>query len=478
MQPPVGWRYSAPAVADALDPEAPPSADRLPGSARAGLGTQFATIRARMGREQLLVRRRERMMSYIAFGATTSVIEWALLWLGGVSPWRILVLVGLFLLPVGFGLAKRDRPAPTEQQFARGSLIFQIHMGVRLALTGGLHSPLLPALGAMIVQPVIILGPRGTSLRLGLSMLSVVVIVGLLPAWVTGPTIVGWPYVALLVLAFAVAMLIVSEFIRLHIQVQERATEAVVALHEERVSEAEAHSRRLQAVGGKVAHELKNPLAAIKGLVQLVARKASNEPRTQQRLDVVQAEIARMEVILREYLSFSRPLEDLEPEPVDLGVLAEHVAVVIGGRADQARIRVRVDAEPVAIVGDPRRLQEALLNLLANAIEATPAGGTVTVSTRAEPEGGRVEIVDSGCGIAPEQLAQLGTSFFTTRAEGNGLGVVLIVGVVAQHGGRIHFASEPKRGTRVTLWLPSTPTSHEAGARVLTCSSSLLRESA
>ncbi|MCA9701908.1 MAG: HAMP domain-containing histidine kinase, partial [Myxococcales bacterium] len=236
---------------------------------------------------------------------------------------------------------------------------------------------------------------------------------------------------------------------------------------------AEAHGRRLQSVGGKVAHELKNPLAAIKGLVQLMARGA-NESRTQQRLDVVQGEIERMELILREYLSFSRPLEDLEPEPIDLADLVERVTLVIAGRAEQAQIRVSIDTEPVPLVGDPRRLQEALLNLMANAIEACTAGGWIEVSARPTVDGGRVEIRDGGRGIAPEDLERLGCSFFTTRADGNGLGVVLVIGVVAQHGGRIEFASEPGRGTRVTVQLPSapSPTSH---AQALSCSPSLAR---
>lgn len=439
-------------------------------------GTQFARFHVRMRREQLFFQR-DRLRTYLIFGSISGMLEWGLLWFAGVELWRIAVLVILFFLPLAHGMANRDRPPPTEQRFVRMSLVFQFHMAIRLALTGGVHSPLLPALGVMSVQPVIILGPHRTSFRLGASMLTLVVLVALLPTWVTGHTIVGWPYAALLVLAFANAMAIVGEFMKLNLAAQERATGAIVALYDERVAEAEAQSRRLQAVGGKVAHELKNPLAAIKGLVQLLARGA-HEERTQQRLEVVEGEISRMELILREYLSFSRPLEDLEPEQVDLAELVEHVAVVIAGRADHARVSITVEAEPVGLVGDPRRLQEALLNLLANAIEATPPGGSVRIGTRAEPGGARVEIVDTGHGIRPEHLERLGSSFFTTRREGTGLGVVLVVGVVAQHGGRMHVASEPSRGTRVTLSLPSRPTSIASGTKVLTCSSSLTGVSA
>ena len=224
------------------------------------------------------------------------------------------------------------------------------------------------------------------------------------------------------------------------------------------MSIAEAQHRRLQSVGSKVAHELKNPLAAIKGLVQLVARTPDSE-RTQERLAVVQAEVTRMETILREYLSFARPLEDLAPQQIDLATVAGDVVAVLAGRADQGRLTVRLDARTAPLSADPRRLREALINLLANAVEATPAGGRIEITTRpARGGGGTVTIRDSGRGIAPGDLDRLGGSFFTTRDEGTGLGVVLAHGVVSQHGGTLHYASEVGRGTQVTMTLPAAPT--------------------
>ncbi|MBK9030556.1 MAG: sensor histidine kinase [Myxococcales bacterium] len=214
---------------------------------------------------------------------------------------------------------------------------------------------------------------------------------------------------------------------------------------------------RLQSVGAKVAHELKNPLASVKGLVQLLAR-APAEGKARERLDVMQSEIARMEAILVEYLSFARPLEDLRPQAIALDAIVTDAAAVVSGRAEHARLALTVDAAPVALTADPRRLKEALLNLLANAIEATPAGGTITVRTRPAADGGGViEVVDSGRGIKPDDLARLGTSFFTTREGGTGLGVVLASSVVAQHGGTIHYDSTVGQGTSVIVRLPATP---------------------
>ncbi|MBA3460229.1 MAG: sensor histidine kinase [Deltaproteobacteria bacterium] len=227
-------------------------------------------------------------------------------------------------------------------------------------------------------------------------------------------------------------------------------------LREERVSEAIAQLRRLQSVGAKVAHELKNPLASIKGLCQLVARTPESE-RTQERLAVVASEISRMETILGEYLSFSRPLEDLKPVTLDLNALARDVLDVLAGRADQAGVTLDLDGSAAPVQGDPRRLKEALINLVSNAIEATPTGGRVVLRVRVASTGITLEVRDTGRGISAEDLERLGTSFFTTRPNGTGLGVVLAQGVINQHGGTLKYDSTVGHGTTATIHFPVQP---------------------
>ncbi|MBA3456240.1 MAG: HAMP domain-containing histidine kinase [Deltaproteobacteria bacterium] len=227
----------------------------------------------------------------------------------------------------------------------------------------------------------------------------------------------------------------------------------MACLREERVSEAVAQLRRLQSVGAKVAHELKNPLASIKGLCQLVARTPESE-RTQERLAVVSSEISRMETILNEYLSFSRPLEDLKPETLDLAAVARDVLDVLAGRADQAGVTLDLDGTATPVKGDPRRLKEALINLVSNAIEATPNGGRVMLRVRTSATGVTLEVRDTGRGISTEDLERLGTSFFTTRPNGTGLGVVLAQSVITQHGGTLVYKSTVGHGTTATIILP------------------------
>jgi signal transduction histidine kinase len=151
-----------------------------------------------------------------------------------------------------------------------------------------------------------------------------------------------------------------------------------------------------------------------------------------------------------------------------VGAIADEVMAVLEARADDARVALR-RAGDARITADPRRLKEALLNLVANAIEATPPGGSVRI--RIAERGARVELAveDTGRGMPPEVLARIGTPFFTTREKGTGLGVLLARGVFVQHGGSLDYVSTPGRGTVATATLPSQPdvTKVSDGARAL-----------
>ncbi|MBE7453882.1 MAG: sensor histidine kinase [Kofleriaceae bacterium] len=380
--------------------------------------------------------------------------------------WRIAVPLGAWsvLLVVQFSVLRWVEHDPRRLDTAVYVMhgMAQAYLLTIVAVTGGLRSPMLPALGTASVIPAVFYGARGATRWLTASVVVLFALVGLMPRSWLGPTLPHGHYVAAAVVSFAWTIAIVTNFISKVLTANQAAACAVDELNEERVTAAAEHAGRLQAVGEKVAHELKNPLASIKGLVQLVAR-APDAPRTRERLEVMQAEVARMEAILGEYLSFSRPLEDLRPQPLDLAEVTGQALGAIAGRVESARLTVQVERRATPLEGDPRRLREALLNVLTNAVEATPAGGTIHV--RVGPGGGDgdgrgggvVEIEDPGRGIRSEDLARLGTSYFTTREGGTGLGVVLAQTVVAQHGGTLHYASAPGRGTTVTLRLPGRP---------------------
>jgi two-component system, NtrC family, sensor histidine kinase HydH len=380
---------------------------------------------------------------------------------GGLATWRLIAIGGAFLT---FALIQRvivwttPEPERVDSAFFRVAVVAQMFLVTCLTLTGGLASPYVASAVLPVVLPLLFFGPhpvtRGLTALWALLMLAVAI----LPVEVTGVPADRATYIWASLAALGSTMFIVHNVFAKIANAAHGAACSIDSLREERMASAEEQHRRLQAVGSKVAHELKNPLAAIKGLVQLVARTPDSD-RTQERLSVVQAEVTRMETILREYLSFARPLEDLAPTAIDLATVASDVVAVLAGRADQGRLSIRIDARPTPLSADPRRLREALINLLANAVEATPPGGKIEVATYpVKGGGGVVSIRDSGRGITAADLDRLGGSFFTTRDEGTGLGVVLAHGVVSQHGGKLHYASQVGRGTQVTVTLPAVPT--------------------
>jgi two-component system, NtrC family, sensor histidine kinase HydH len=232
-----------------------------------------------------------------------------------------------------------------------------------------------------------------------------------------------------------------------------------------RAAEAEVpRAGGVDELGVEVAHELKNPLAGVKALVQLGLRNPAEAP-AHERLVLIEREVARMQEILRRYLSSTRLREAGRAPRLSLAPIVADALLALSAIAGEARVRLvaRGDAR---VEGDPRRLREALLNLVANAIEATPPGGVVTVDVRESGDGAQVLVSDTGRGMSSETLARLGTPFFTTREDGTGLGVVLARAVIADHGGSLQYESEPGKGTTVRAILPGRVASTASAAEL------------
>ena len=370
--------------------------------------------------------------------------------------WRIGALAGIYLVFVLTHRAIMKVKAESNHvasAFIMMSIAAQLFVVGSAAVTGGVHSIFIPGTVLPAIVSLLFFGPQAVSRWVAVGNGLLVVAMVSLPAEVVGPSLPSAHYTIGILISLTWLLFMLHLLVGKLSIIASRAGESMACLREERLSDAEAQLRRLQSVGAKVAHELKNPLASIKGLCQLVARTPESE-RTQERLTVVTSEIGRMETILREYLSFSRPLEDIKPETIDLKVLARDVLDVLDGRAVGAGVSLALEGAARPVQGDPRRLKEALINLVSNAIEATPTGGSVALRVRNGGSGVQLEVQDSGRGITPDDLERLGTSFFTTRPNGTGLGVVLAQGVIAQHGGSLAYASAVGKGTTATITLP------------------------
>jgi signal transduction histidine kinase len=319
---------------------------------------------------------------------------------------------------------------------------------VTAAVTGGIRSPLLlPVIGAYFAAVSVVGDRRATRLLLFATALLTAVL-AILPPAVTGPALTGPVYALLAV----VGVLGVAALLAPVNAETRRKRDQVVRARAEMAADALARAQSLEQVGAKVAHELKNPLTGVKALVQLGLRSPA-EAASHERLEVVEREVTRMQEILQNYLSFTRPLQAARPRRVALGPLVSDTLVVLSARADEARVRLYALGD-ASVEADPGRLKEALMNLVANAIEATPPGGEVVVEVKPAGDSAEISIRDTGRGMPAETLGRIGTPFFTTREDGTGLGVVLARSVIAQHGGSLRYDSEPGRGTSVSVTLP------------------------
>ncbi len=401
---------------------------------------------------------RLRFLFIVPFVVTVNL----LLLLANYPLWRAVAVMAMSGGMIGLLAYKTFRGADVEFEVRSHWVGLVLGIGGQsavLAITGGITSPLAPLLLAAPVAVAIIHGKSAESKQaVGATIFSIIGLALLPDAW-RGPPVAA-PYDVLLSAAALVqATIALASIIALATTAVARAAERLERFREDLVQQSLERTRSLEAVSSKVAHELKNPLAAVKALVQLLSSNAAEE-RTKQRLEVVRSEIARMEQIMAEYLSFSRPLQDLTRHPVDLAELSDSVIAVLEARAKDAGVSLERQGIPLSVEGDERRLKEALLNLVQNALEATQPGGKVAVKLVHGGDQAEVHVVDTGRGLSAEALQRVGTPFFTTREGGTGLGVVLAKTIVTQHGGQMTFDSREGQGTTVKVRIPYQPQTH------------------
>ncbi len=214
----------------------------------------------------------------------------------------------------------------------------------------------------------------------------------------------------------------------------------------------------LGQVAAGVAHELRNPLTAIKGLIQVNLRRGTAGAVPSEDLAVIEHEIRRMERTLQTFLDFARP-----PQPhrrrLSVADLVNRVYAVVKGRAKKQRVALRIlqpDVSP-SVDADHDQLQQLLLNLVLNALDAMPGGGTVDIELRS-PRDGHVEISvrDTGPGIAPHILPKVFETFVSSKETGMGLGLPVSKRIAEEHGGTLSAYNLPGGGACFMLRLPAS----------------------
>jgi two-component system sensor histidine kinase HydH len=224
-------------------------------------------------------------------------------------------------------------------------------------------------------------------------------------------------------------------------------------------------AEQLAAVGqlaAGVAHEIRNPLTGVKFLLQAAVRPENPTPLTIDRLRLLLQEVARIERTVQGLMDFAQS-PPLDRRPHDLRMVVRAAVDVSQSRAEMKSITVRIDSvgEPLRATVDRDQFLSLVTNLLFNAIDATPVGGEVAITTAMSPDG-IIQLVvnDAGPGIDPALGGKLFTPFATTKPTGTGLGLTIARRVAREHGGELTAANRPGGGASFTLTLPAAEDAH------------------
>jgi PAS domain S-box-containing protein len=211
-------------------------------------------------------------------------------------------------------------------------------------------------------------------------------------------------------------------------------------------------------LAASLAHEINNPLQTVIGALGLTREVLEEGGSIDRYLDISMQELERAARIVSDLRNLNRPSKPEEQEPVKLNALLEDVLTLTEKRCQNRNVEVSWEPAPtdpvVSIVRD--RMQQVFLNLVLNAVDAMPGGGQLEIAaqTTETPEGVKIQIIDTGVGIAPEDQQQLFEAFYTTKSDGVGLGLYITHAIVEDHGGEISVESVVGDGTTFTVWLP------------------------
>lgn len=229
----------------------------------------------------------------------------------------------------------------------------------------------------------------------------------------------------------------------------------------------ELRNRRLESLASltnlaaTVAHEIKNPLGSISIYVQLLRKSLARIPdgtpeELVQYLDIIDEEIERLNRIVVDFLFAVRPLK-FEFTSLDLNLIIHSLAAFMSEELSHASVTLILDlAQSLPhIQGDDRFLRQMLINLIQNSLAAMPTGGTISIATSQTDDVITLTVSDTGTGIPADVIDRIFEPYFTTKADGTGLGLAMVYKVVKEHGGDIYVQSEVGKGTCFRITLPA-----------------------
>jgi signal transduction histidine kinase len=233
-------------------------------------------------------------------------------------------------------------------------------------------------------------------------------------------------------------------------------------------------AEQLSAVGqlaASVAHEVRNPLTAVKLLVDAARRPHKPRPLAEKDLQIIHEELDRLEKTVQNFLDFARPPK-AHRSTADLREVVDQAVELVRARARQQGVAIDLCRPDTPVPADVDRglLCNVLVNLFINGLDAMPQGGRLEVTLENVPAGGvRLDVADNGPGIAPEMAGRLFTPFASTKPTGTGLGLSISRRIIEEHGGRLSAVNRPQEGACFSITLPATKEegvhAHAAGHR-------------
>nr|WP_279326545.1 ATP-binding protein [Bacillus kexueae] len=206
-------------------------------------------------------------------------------------------------------------------------------------------------------------------------------------------------------------------------------------------------------LAASISHEIRNPLTASKGFMQLLYEDV---PKSRHEyLNIAIQELNQAESVIRNYLTFAKPSLE-RPEAISVTDIVETVIGIAEPLAAEHEVKINYDQANLSIhvLGDRIRLQQALLNIVKNGIEAMPNGGELTIDLQMKDSVVTIEVKDTGIGMSTEQMNRLGEPYFSTKEKGTGLGMMVTYRIIQTMQGQIIVTSEKQKGTSFTVEIP------------------------
>ncbi|WP_044337876.1 ATP-binding protein [Rossellomorea aquimaris] len=209
----------------------------------------------------------------------------------------------------------------------------------------------------------------------------------------------------------------------------------------------------LSQLAASISHEVKNPLTVIKGFLRLLNQENLPVGKKEQYLAIASSELKRAEEIINDYLTFAKPDPD-HVENISISEQLNKLVDMVEPLSNQQSVVVHNSISDATIVGNTRSFQQAFLNIIKNAIESMPKGGTLTILSKVQKGNVSISITDTGVGMTPEQQARLGEPYFSTKEKGTGLGLMVSYRIIEAMRGVITVESRVGKGTSFQIVFP------------------------